>query len=55
MIRTDDDKGEVARKINIHDLRVQVRYELGDTIEEDCNCDSLYMLGLMDEVGSTIR
>ena len=54
-IRTDDDKGELFRKININDLCVQVRCKLGDTIEEYCNCDISYMLGVMDEVGSAIR
>ena len=51
VIRTGDDEGKLPRKININDLCARVRYKLGNTIEEDCNYDGTYMLGVMNEVG----
>ena len=32
-----------------------MRYKHGDEVEEDCSCDSKYMLGAMNRVGEAIR
>ena len=54
-IRFDDDSSLPACPLTIHDVEVKVRYRRGDTIEQDCNCDSAYMLEAMDRVGRAIR
>ena len=36
------------------DCQLKVRYQRGDTIEKDVNCDSAYMLLAMNRVGKSI-
>ena len=54
-IRTEDSSAIPARALTIDDLTIKVRHRRGDTIKVDCNCDSDYMLGVMDRVGASIR
>ena len=51
MIRTDDDKNILRRQLIITDLNIQVRNQIGDLVEEDCSCDSEYMLTTMERFG----
>ena len=39
----------------LSDINVKVRYQVGDEVEEDCSCDSEYMLLAMHRVGAAIR
>lgn len=44
-----------SAELIIDDLIVKVRNTIGDEVEEDCSCDSTYMLSAMDCVGAVIR
>ena len=39
----------------IGDIYVHIRNKQGDYVDEDCSCDSSFMLSVMDEIGSSIR
>ena len=54
-IRIENDSNLPNRNIVIDDITVQVRYRLGDEIEEDASCDSAFMIPAMDRVGEAIR
>ena len=54
-IRIENDKDIPARLLTIDDLKIQVRNQIGDEVEEDCNCDSEYILSAMERVGKIIR
>ena len=54
-IREHDDPSQPSRALTIEDLTLKVRHRRGDTVEQDCNCDSEYMLEAMDRVGESIR
>ena len=54
-IRTETDKSVPTRKVTIQDVNVQVRNRVGDEVQEDCTCDSEYMLTAMKDVGESIR
>ena len=54
-IQTENDKDVPRRNITIEDLKIQVRNQIGDEVEEDCNCNSEYMLSAMERVGKSIR
>lgn len=41
--------------LKIEKIKVQVRYRIGDEIEEDASCDSAYMIPAIDCVGSASR
>jgi hypothetical protein len=41
--------------LNILEVSMSVRYEKGDLIEEDVNCDSTFMLANIHKVGEAIR
>ena len=43
------------RALTIDDLDLSVYIKKGDEVEEDCSCDSTFMLATMDEVGRDIR
>ena len=53
-IRTHNNKNVPPRTVVIDDVFVHVRNNVGDEVEEDCSCDSEYMLGAMDRVGGCI-
>jgi uncharacterized protein (DUF2267 family) len=52
-----DNNGGVqeATPVTLDDITLQVRYKLGDEIEEDISCDSDFMLKVMDRVGKALR
>ena len=54
-VRDNDDKNVPERSVLLSDLEVQVRNFVGDTVEDDCSCDSEYMMGAMKRVGEAIR
>jgi len=45
----------MMRALTIDDLDLSVYIKKGDEVEEDCSCDSTFMLATMDEVGRDIR
>ena len=49
-----DDKSLSARQITFIDIELRVMNELGDTVEDECACDSTYTIVAMDRVGQTI-
>ena len=54
-IRDKDDKNLPPRTCTLADIGIRVRNEVGNTVEDDCSCDSTYMLAAMDCVGRGIR
>ena len=54
-IRRNDKTNLPSDFIVLSDISVKVRYQVGDEIEEDCSCDSEYMLLAMNRVGTAIR
>ena len=53
--RTIKEENDTVRALTIEDLDLSVMYCQGDEVEEDCSCDSRYMLEKMGEVGQEIR
>ena len=51
--KVDDDGNRVG--ITIDDLDLAVRYQQGDTVEEDVSCDSKWMSENMDDIAKQIR
>ena len=41
--------------ININDISVKVRSQVGDVVEADASCDSAFMVPAMDRVGKSIQ
>ena len=41
-IRLSVDKNDLPSFVTIHDIKLQVRNIVGDTIQVDCICDSKY-------------
>ena len=41
--------------LKLKDIGVRVRHRIGDLMEEDCSCDSDFMMEAMDRVGAAIR
>ena len=54
-IRDKDDKNVPERNVILSDVHLQVRNFVGDAVEDDCSCDSAYMMGAMKRVGEAIR
>ena len=54
-LRLDKDKNVPESGVRLVDIHLHVRNEYGDANEEDCSCDSAYMLKAMDRVGMEIR
>ena len=42
-IRRNDESNLPSDFILLNDINVKVRYKVGDEVEEDCSCDSMYM------------
>ena len=55
VIRTEKNKTLPPRKVTIDDICVRMRHQIGDCVEDDCSCDSQFMLSVTDEVGNAIR
>ena len=49
-----DRQGE-RRRLTLNDIKLQVRWRVGDEREEDCSCDSEYMLSAMQRLGERAR
>jgi len=47
-IRTENNPGILARVLALADVEVQVRHKIGENVEEDCSCNSDYMITAMD-------
>lgn len=41
--------------MTLNDIKVHIRYKLGDEIDDDASCDSEFMIPAMDRVGQAIR
>ena len=54
-IRTNGVKNVPPKDFAITDLKLHVRNECGDTVEEDCSCDSQFMLTAIDRVTKNRR
>jgi len=48
------DETGALRALTMDDLELSVYIKKGDEVEEDCLCDSMFMLTTMDEVGRAI-
>lgn len=46
--------GEV-RQLSVEDIFVRVHVKKNTIIQEDCSCDSRFMLSVVDEIGTSIR
>ena len=47
--------GGPIRNITAYDLYAQVIVPSGTEVEDDCSCDSAFMLKVVDEIGTSIR
>ena len=54
-MRTHDDRAILPRHVTISDISIQVRNKVGDEVQDDCTCNSEYMIGAMKRVGESIR
>lgn len=43
-----------SSKLSVLDITVNAKNKIGDWVEEDCRCDSTYMLGVIYCVGAVI-
>ena len=43
------------RPLELNDITMKFQLEKGDKVQRDCNCDSQYILSVMEEVGESIR
>ena len=50
-----NDSNLPSLNLKLEDIKAQVRYKIGDELEEDASCDSTYMISAMDRVGAAIR
>ena len=53
-ICTENDKNVLGRKVVIGDIDVPVQNQVGNEVEEDCTCNSKYMIKAMKDVGESI-
>ena len=49
------DENGTMRALTIDDLDLSIYIKKGDEVEEDCSCDSVFMLATMDDIGKAIR
>ena len=54
-IRTVDNKNISNRNLTIDDINVQLKVQISDTVEEDCNCDNDFMVEAINGIGGAIR
>ena len=55
IIRTEDDATITGRALTVDDCQLKFRYQRGNKIEQDVNCDSAYILLAINRVGKSIR
>ena len=49
-----DNAGQ-SRNVSVEELNLVVQQRAGDVVEEDCSCDSLFMLEIMLKVAQSMR
>ena len=54
-LRDNADHNLPPRPLELNDITMKFQLEKGDKVQRDCNCDSQYMLSVMEEVGESIR
>ena len=54
-IWTQNCKNLPTRKVVINDICVHVRNRIGDIFEDDCSCDSAFMLSVIDNIANAIH
>ena len=50
-----EEDGETSSPLTIDKLELSVAIRNGDKVDEDCTCDSEFMLETMPEVGQRLR
>ena len=55
MVRAHDNRISPRRVLKLEDIGARLRHQIGDIIEEDCFCDSDFMMEAMDRVGAAIH
>ena len=53
-IRTEDNPAHPGQPLTLNDLAIKVRHQRGNMAENNINCDSAYMLTVMNGVGEAI-
>ena len=53
-IYVDNDKNSPTRHVTLNDIGLRVRNDLGDTVEDYCLCNSMYIIDAMYRVGQDI-
>jgi len=53
--RVDSNPRTPVSPLTVDDVSLRVRLKKDDVVENDCSCDSAYMLGAMKRVGTAVR
>ena len=52
---SSDNKSLISRPLTVEDLTLKVNIPAGRVIDKDINCNSKFMLDVMDEIGQSVR
>ena len=54
LIRIPNNKDYPSRFVCVSNIKIQVRNQIGDAVQDDCTCNNKYMIDAMKLVGNAI-